>query len=47
MITWWQAPAQKEKELHRLFIKQKKRGEWFTLKLADMHKIKEIMKDYV
>jgi uncharacterized protein YutE (UPF0331/DUF86 family) len=46
LITFWKAPSEKERELHKMFSKDRKRGEWFKLKLKDLKAIKEFMKEY-
>jgi hypothetical protein len=46
LITYWQAPSQKEKELHTIFLENRKRDEWFDLKLKDLKTIKKYMQAY-
>jgi len=46
LITYWQAPPQKEKELHTIFSENRKRGEWFDLRLKDLKMIKKYMQGY-
>jgi hypothetical protein len=46
LVVAWQASSVVEKELHKLFPKKRKRGEWFELKLSDMKIIRDHMKEY-
>jgi len=46
LIVAWRASSTVEKELHGLFPKKRKRGEWFELNLRDMKTIRDYMKQY-
>lgn len=46
MITFWQAPSQVEKELHKRFKDKRQRGEWFKLSFIELKQIKEYMENY-
>jgi hypothetical protein len=46
LITFWRAPPQKETQLHRLFQKNRKKGDWFKLKFEDLKTIKRYMHEY-
>jgi hypothetical protein len=46
LITFWEAPATLEKQLHKRFAEQRQRGEWFELTFKDLKSIKDIMNEY-
>jgi len=46
LITFWKAPKQVERELHKQFKDKRQRGEWFKLSFSDLKTIKNQMKIY-
>ena len=46
LLAIWTAPKEIERELHKKFSDNKRRGEWFDLRARDMKEIKERMIAY-